>query len=68
MPQLTAPAVQDAYAFNALGPRIGATYAIDESRKTVVRASYAMTLSPSTAGNDAPPNDVSVGATSIDRT
>jgi len=42
MPQLTAPAVQDAYAFNALGPRIGATYAIDESRKTVVRASYAM--------------------------
>jgi len=42
MPQLTAPAVQDAYVFNALGPRLGATYAVDESRKTVVRASYAM--------------------------
>jgi hypothetical protein len=42
MPQLTAPAVPDAYVFNTIGPRVGATYALDESRKTVARASYAL--------------------------
>jgi hypothetical protein len=42
MPQLTAPAVPNAYVFNALTPRVGVTYALDESRKTVARASYAM--------------------------
>jgi hypothetical protein len=42
MPQLTAPAVPDAYKFNTVGPRVGVTYALDEGRKTVARASYAM--------------------------
>jgi hypothetical protein len=42
MPQLTAPAVPNAYTFNVLAPRVGVTYAVDESRKTVARASYAM--------------------------
>jgi hypothetical protein len=41
MPQLVAPAVPDAYVFNALTPRVGVTVALDESRKTVARASYA---------------------------
>jgi carboxypeptidase family protein/TonB-dependent receptor-like protein len=42
MPSLTAPAVDNAYVFNTVGPRVGVTYAIDEARKTVARASYAL--------------------------
>ena len=42
MPSLTAPAVENAYVFNTLGPRIGMTYALDEGRKTIARASYAL--------------------------
>jgi len=42
MPQLTAPAVNNAYVFNAVGPRVGLTYALDETRKTVARVSYGM--------------------------
>jgi len=41
LPQLTAPAVQDAFVFKTVEPRIGLTLAIDESRKTIARASYA---------------------------
>jgi hypothetical protein len=42
MPQLTAPAVPNAYKFNTVGPRVGVSYALDEGRKTVARASYAL--------------------------
>jgi hypothetical protein len=42
MPAITAPAVKNAYVFNTVGPRIGMTYALDDSRKTVARASYAL--------------------------
>jgi hypothetical protein len=42
MPELKAPAVENAYKFNAVTPRVGLTYALDEGRKTVARASYAM--------------------------
>ena len=42
MPSITAQAVENAYVFNNLTPRVGVTYALDESRKTVARASYAM--------------------------
>jgi len=38
----TAPEVKDAVVFNTPGPRVGFTYALNESRKTQVRASYAM--------------------------
>ena len=41
LPALTAPAVKDAMVFNVVTPRLGFTYALDESRKTVVRGSYA---------------------------
>jgi hypothetical protein len=42
MPSITAPAVDNAYEFNTVGPRVGVTYALDENRKTVARASYAL--------------------------
>ncbi len=32
----------NAYKFNTVGPRVGVTYALDEGRKTVARASYAL--------------------------
>ena len=42
LPALTAPAVPGVFKWNTLTPRIGITLAVDEARKTVVRASYAM--------------------------
>jgi len=42
LPAVTAPAVANAYTFNSVTPRVGVTYALDDSRKTVARASYAM--------------------------
>jgi hypothetical protein len=52
LPAVTAPAVKDAYKFNTLSPRVGITYALDNSRKTIARASYAMFASqlPGNAG------------------
>jgi hypothetical protein len=46
-------AATDAYTFNAVGPRVGITYALDDSRKTVARASYSLFASqlPATAAN-----------------
>ncbi|HET7217550.1 MAG TPA: TonB-dependent receptor [Vicinamibacterales bacterium] len=41
LPALTAPAVKDALVFNVFTPRLGFTYALNESRKTIVRGSYA---------------------------
>jgi len=42
LPPLSAPAVQGVYKWNNVTPRVGVTFAVDEARKTVVRASYAM--------------------------
>ena len=41
MPALNAPAVENAIVFNNVTPRVGFTYALNESRKTIVRGSYA---------------------------
>ncbi|HYM22194.1 MAG TPA: carboxypeptidase regulatory-like domain-containing protein [Vicinamibacterales bacterium] len=42
LPQLSAAAASNAYAFNVLAPRVGLTYALTNDRKTIARASYAM--------------------------
>jgi hypothetical protein len=42
LPAVTAPAVKNAFDFNSVTPRVGITYALDDSRKTVARASYAL--------------------------
>jgi hypothetical protein len=42
MPALTATPVKNAITWNSATPRLGLTYALDENRKTVARASYAM--------------------------
>jgi hypothetical protein len=42
MPALTAPAVKNAIVFNTITPRVGFTYALNESRRTIARGSYAM--------------------------
>jgi hypothetical protein len=42
LPALSAPAVDGVFKWNNVVPRIGMTYALDESRKSIVRASYAM--------------------------
>jgi hypothetical protein len=42
LPALSAPQENNVYRWNNLTPRVGITAALDESRKTIVRASYAM--------------------------
>ena len=42
LPAATATAVNNAYDFNNVTPRVGITYALDDSRKTIARVSYAM--------------------------
>ncbi|MCU1385178.1 MAG: hypothetical protein JWL71_3875 [Acidobacteria bacterium] len=42
LPAVTAPAVAGVFKWNNLVPRVGITYAVDEGRKSIVRASYAM--------------------------
>ncbi|HEX3703292.1 MAG TPA: carboxypeptidase regulatory-like domain-containing protein, partial [Vicinamibacterales bacterium] len=42
LPAKTVNGVDNAYAFNTVTPRVGITYALDESRKTIARASYAL--------------------------
>jgi hypothetical protein len=41
LPALNAPALKNAIVFNNITPRVGVTYALNQSRKTVVRGSYA---------------------------
>lgn len=41
LPSFTAPAIPNAVTWNSVSPRIGAVYALDASRRTVARASYA---------------------------
>jgi hypothetical protein len=42
LPAKTASAVDGAYSFTNVTPRVGITYAMDDARKTIARASYAM--------------------------
>jgi Carboxypeptidase regulatory-like domain/TonB-dependent Receptor Plug Domain len=42
LPSVTAPAIKDALSYSVLSPRVGVSVALDEKRKTVVRASYAL--------------------------
>ncbi|HZR23084.1 MAG TPA: TonB-dependent receptor [Vicinamibacterales bacterium] len=42
LPAVNVPAADNVYDFNNVTPRVGLTYSLDESRKTVARASYAM--------------------------
>ena len=42
MPEVTAPGVSNALTYKIIQPRLGLTYALDESRKTQLRATYAM--------------------------
>jgi hypothetical protein len=42
LPAITAPGVNNALTFGVFQPRVGMTYAVNESRKTQVRATYAM--------------------------
>ncbi len=41
LPALDAPAVKDAIVWNTITPRVGVTYALNDSRKTIARASYS---------------------------
>ena len=53
LPAVTAPAVKNAIVWNTLSPRVGATYALDASRRTLLRGSYssfASQLNVTTAG------------------
>jgi hypothetical protein len=42
LPDLTAPAVPNAFTWNSVTPRASVSYALDESHKTLLRGSYAM--------------------------
>jgi hypothetical protein len=41
LPDLVSAAQDNVFVFNAISPRIGATYALDEARRTIVRVGYA---------------------------
>jgi hypothetical protein len=42
LPAVNTPAQDNVYDLNTIAPRVGVTYAVDDSRKTVLRASYGM--------------------------
>ena len=50
LPALQGQAVNDAIVWNSIAPRIGLTYAIDESRRTLARASYSRFASQLSSG------------------
>jgi len=53
LPDLTSNPVENAVEWNSVTPRIGVTYALDEARKTLLRASYgsfASQMSTNTGG------------------
>ena len=41
LPDITSEAIDDAIVYNSVSPRVGLTYAFDEGRKTIGRASYS---------------------------
>jgi hypothetical protein len=53
LPDITGTAAKDVVVWNSVTPRVGMSYAIDESRKTLARASYGTFASQlnATAGN-----------------
>lgn len=51
LPSVTAPGVDNALTFSLLQPRLGLTYAVDEARKTQLRATYAMFTDQISAGS-----------------
>jgi hypothetical protein len=53
LPDLTSEGIQEVIVYNTLTPRIGLSYALDESRRTIARASYAAFADQlgATAGN-----------------
>ncbi len=53
LPDLTGTPADDVIVWNTVTPRIGASYALDEQRKTLLRGSYGMFASQinATAGN-----------------
>ncbi len=61
LPSISSSAVVNAYDFNSVTPRIGATYALDEARKTIARVSYAMFASqlPANAASFVSPSQYS---------
>lgn len=50
LPQLSGQAASNAIVWNSIAPRVGVTYAIDESRRTLARASYARFASQISSG------------------
>lgn len=50
LPAKTVPAIDNAFLFNTVTPRVGVTWALNESRRTVMRASYAMFAAQLPAG------------------
>ena len=53
LPALDAPAVKNAIVWNTVTPRVGVTYALNDSRKTIARASYSMFASQLDANRSA---------------
>jgi hypothetical protein len=50
LPAVASPAVSNVWVFNTFDPRVGFSYALDDSRKTVARVNYAMFASQLPAG------------------
>ncbi len=50
LPHVTGTAATDAIVWNSIAPRIGLTYALDESRRTLARASYSRFASQLSSG------------------
>ena len=50
LPALTATAQTGVVTYNTITPRLGVTYALNESRRTIVRASYGMFASQLASG------------------
>jgi hypothetical protein len=50
LPALTASAQDSVVVYNTVTPRVGVTYALNESRRTIVRASYGMFASQLASG------------------
>lgn len=50
LPDLTGQAADEVILWNSITPRVGVTYAIDENRRTIGRASYATFASQMNAG------------------
>jgi hypothetical protein len=53
LPDLTSQAADDVIVYNSVTPRVGISYALDDSRRTLLRASYGMFASQlqATLGN-----------------